>query len=77
MVAWNLGPTWAERTRRFARGSVRPIRAELLRPSPSGKALLIRSATHTAWVPAKLVTHDAERGVFMVPTWLAAEKLLD
>lgn len=75
MVAWNMGPTWAERTRRAGRGSVRPISATLL--EDRAKAFRIQTATRTAWLPKKLVRHDPGEGVFHVPSWLAAEKLLD
>jgi hypothetical protein len=76
MVAWNLGPTWADRTRLYARGSTRPIHGTLRLQTEKG--FLIDTATRErVWLPKKLVSHDAAAGVFMVPSWLAAEKVLD
>ena len=76
MVQWNLGPTWAERTRSYARDATKPIVGRLTRQTPL--AFQISTATRERiWLPKKLVRHDAEKGIFMVPTWLANEKLLD
>ena len=75
MVAWNFGPTWAERTRRHGTGSVRPITATIL--EERAKAFRIATATRTAWLPKRLVKHDPEKGVFHVPSWLCEQKLLD
>lgn len=76
MVAWNLGSTWADRTRRYARSSTRPIHGTLQDERP--KAFLISTPTRDrVWLPKKLVSYDRTTGIFMVPSWLAAEKLLD
>ena len=76
MVAWNLGRPWADRTRTYARNSTRAIHGSLTRET----ALAFQIATPTrerVWLPKKLVQHDPAKGVFTVPSWLAAEKLLD
>lgn len=75
MVAWNLGPTGADDSRRYAMNSTRPIVGSLAKET--AKAFKIRTATRTAWLPKSLVSHDPETMTFMVPSWLASEKLLD
>jgi len=76
MVQWNLGPTWADRTRTHGPNAIKPILAKLIDQRP--KAFLISTATRDrVWLPKKLVRHDAEKGIFMVPMWLANKKLLD
>ncbi len=76
MVAWNLGRPLAERTRTYSRGSTRAIHGTLRDERP--KAFLISTPTRDrVWLPKKLVQHDPASGVFTVPSWLAAEKLLD
>lgn len=75
IFAWNLGRPWAAETRRHYRNSTRPIHGTLTRET--ALAFKIKTATRTAWLPKSLVKHDPETGTFLVPSWLAAEKLLD
>lgn len=75
MVAYNYGPTWADRTRRTGADSIRPIRAIILETRP--KAILIRTATRTAWLPKRFATPDPVLDVIHVPSWLCEKKLLD
>lgn len=75
MVMWNMGPTWAEQTRRYAQDSLRPISATVI--AETEKALLLKSANRTVWVPRKLVTPDPDRAVFWIPSFVCQEKLLD
>jgi hypothetical protein len=76
MVAWNLGRPWADQVRAHARTATRPIAGTLKAERP--KAFLISTATRERiWLPKRLVRHDAEKGVFTMPAWLAAKKLLD
>lgn len=76
MVAWNLGRPWADQSRSFARTARMPIVGSLTNETPL--AFQISTATRErVWLPKKLVSHDAERGVFTMPQWLALEKLLD
>lgn len=75
MVAWNLGPTWANQTRTHYRNSTRPIVGSLAKET--AKAFKIRTATRTAWLPKSLVSHDPQTQTFTVPSWLAQKKLLD
>ncbi len=56
-------------------GSLRPIRGRLAHETQ--KAFLIDTGIRRAWVPKRLVTHDEARGVFFVPSALAAQKVLD
>lgn len=75
MVMRNYGPTWADRTRNYARNSIRPITGRIM--EERAKALRIDTGIRTAWLPKALVTYDREKGVFYMPSSLAAEKLLD
>lgn len=75
MVAWNLGRTWSDRTRAYARTAQKPIHGTLTRET-SG-AFLISTGIRDAWVPKALVRHDAAAGTFTMPMWLALKKLLD
>jgi hypothetical protein len=75
MVAWNMGRPWADQSRAHARTATKPVIGELLRES--ALAFRIRTATRTAWVPKSLTEHDAARGTFTMPQWLATQKLLD
>jgi len=76
MVAWNLGRPWADQTRTYARSSTRAIHGTLCDERP--KAFLISTPTRERlWLPKRLVQHDPTSGIFTVPSWLAAEKLLD
>jgi hypothetical protein len=75
MVAWNLGPTWTDRTRRHARYSTRPIHGTLVEQRE--KSYLITTAMgERVWLPKRGVSHDPVKGIFMVPSWLAEKKLL-
>jgi hypothetical protein len=76
MVAWNMGRPWADQTRTYARGSTRSIHGTLRLQTEKG--FLIDTATRErVWLPKKLVQHDPAAGVFTVPSWLCAEKVLD
>ncbi len=76
MVAWNYGPTWAARTRAYARNSVRPITGTIIEERAT--SLHIRTATRpSVWVPKALVHYDKDKGVFTMPSWLASDRLLD
>lgn len=60
----------------FARTAKKPIHGTLI--DQRAKAFLISTATRDrVWLPKSLVTHNAVTGVFMVPMWLATQKLLD
>jgi len=75
MVAWNLGPTWAEQTRTYGRSSTRPIHGTLI--DQREKSYLVATATRgRVWLPKRGVSYDVEKGIFMVPSWLAEKKLL-
>jgi hypothetical protein len=72
----DFAPAWRRHVRAHSRGSMRPIVGTLRDERPM--AFLISTATRDrVWLPKKLVTHNAVTGVFMMPSWLAAEKLLD
>ena len=75
MVAYNYGPTWAERTRTHGRDSVRLISASVI--AETKKALLLKAARRTVWLPRRMVTPDPDQAVFWIPSWLCEEKLLD
>lgn len=72
----DFAPAWRRHVREHARTATKPIIGTLRAERP--KAYLISTATRErVWLPKKLVSHDVERGVFTMPMWLAAEKLLD
>jgi hypothetical protein len=68
-------PKWSNYSQAHFRSAKRPISARLLRQSE--KAFLISTGLRTAWVPKRGVTHDPEKGVFLIPAKVADEKRLD
>jgi hypothetical protein len=56
-------------------GSKRPISATVI--AETEKALLLKAATRTVWVPKRWVTPDPDRAVFWIPSRVCEEKLLD
>lgn len=67
--------TWRCHSAAHQHSAVRTIKAVILEERP--KAFYVQTATRTAWLPKRCVTHIADKGVFYIPHWLAEQKLLD
>jgi hypothetical protein len=69
-------PNWRSYSAAHQHSAVRVIKATILDDSRP-KAVLIQTATRTAWLPKKCVVHIADKGVFYIPHWLCEQKRLD